>query len=107
MPADTFEREIKSVGDFATEPTCAIYGLPTVNLIARENHHTADGVADCPEGFIFLLIELLGDVLEPIPPREGRDDRVTGQGELTQLGMVMEVRAGSRVFQVELPTIWQ
>jgi hypothetical protein len=69
--------------------------LLSVNLISWENDHAADSVADPAQGFGFFRREY--DVPKRFPLFEMWDERVSGQEELAELGVVMEVHARRRV----------
>ena len=83
------------------EPTCSVDGLLAVDLVAREDHHPADGVTDAKELLLLLFGQLVDGGLRFTVRVVGRDDRVTGQEELTQRRQVVEVLTRRGDVQVE------
>src|SRR5665648_1106447 len=73
VPADALERQVEPVGDLPVQATGSVDGRLTVDPVAREDHHSADRVADGGERLDLSLCELLDDGLHRGPPRERRD----------------------------------
>ena len=63
----------------------------TVDSVAGEDHHPADGVANGQELLVLAGGELVKDVLHGDVAAVGRDDRVTTEEELAKVGSVVQV----------------
>ena len=63
MTADALKRQVEPVSDLASEPSRSVQRLFAINLVAGEDHHTANGVADGPERFVLYLGKLADDAV--------------------------------------------
>src|SRR5665648_942225 len=93
VPTDALEREVEAVGDLVGHASGTVDRRLAIYLVAREDDHPADGVADRREGLDLVGNELIDHRPHALPPVEGRDDRVARQEELAEFRAMVQVLA--------------